>query len=330
MQFVDVPFTLTDFWRYNSKYSILGDHRVQISWNYELCIFAVTFLDMHETRDSVHVQSPQWSFGDRCPVCSWCPAQVHCSPPGLSCTLSGSGRGSGGQLLGLPASSGAAWSGPQRSSWLGPPLASYGSGFHNLEDVNKEWVLEVFCILIKDQQWFHYELSGIMVTLGHEEGDSESTLCNSLSECRQAGSIEWKRAADQNIQHNTKALCRKQWASAVCPNVNAYSLNQANFIFPRLPKCPAEDPHTLSLQTLQGQHKAGCHTTLTEALLHCRSFQIRNLQEMDTQWLCCSNMFVFSAFQQNGLRAMERRYSLVPYSTTEPYVICDQGVWRHS
>lgn len=231
MQFVDVSFTLTDFWRYNSKYSILGDHRVQISWNYELCIFAVTFLDMHETRDSVHVQSPQWSFGDRCPVCSWCPAQVHCSPPGLSCTLSGSGRGSGGQLLGLPASSGAAWSGPQRSSWLGPPLASYGSGFHNLEDVNKEWVLEVFCILIKDQQWFHYELSGIMVTLGHEEGDSESTLCNSLSECRQAGSIEWKRAADQNIQHNTKALCRKQWASAVCPNVNAYSLNQANFIF---------------------------------------------------------------------------------------------------
>lgn len=43
-------------------------------------------------------------------------------------------------------------------------------------------------------------------TLRHEERDSESSLCDSLSKCRKAGSIEWKRATDQNIKHNTKAL----------------------------------------------------------------------------------------------------------------------------
>lgn len=43
-------------------------------------------------------------------------------------------------------------------------------------------------------------------TLRHEERDSESTLCDSLSECRKAGSIKWKRATDQNIKHDTEAL----------------------------------------------------------------------------------------------------------------------------
>lgn len=43
-------------------------------------------------------------------------------------------------------------------------------------------------------------------TLGHEERDSESSLCDSLSESRKAGSVEWKRATDKDIQHHAKAL----------------------------------------------------------------------------------------------------------------------------
>lgn len=46
-------------------------------------------------------------------------------------------------------------------------------------------------------------------TLGHEERDSESSLCDSLSECRKAGSIKWKRAADKNIKDHTEALRSK-------------------------------------------------------------------------------------------------------------------------
>jgi len=45
-----------------------------------------------------------------------------------------------------------------------------------------------------------------MDTLGHEEGDSESSLCDSLSESRKAVSIKWKRAADENVKHHSKAL----------------------------------------------------------------------------------------------------------------------------
>lgn len=45
-----------------------------------------------------------------------------------------------------------------------------------------------------------------MDTLRHEEGDSEPSFCNSLSERRKAWSIEWKRAADENIKHHAKTL----------------------------------------------------------------------------------------------------------------------------
>lgn len=84
-----------------------------------------------------NVQAPQLSFGGRSPVCSWCSAQAHCSRPGWSYTLSGNAWGSGAQPLGLPASTGAVWSGPPWSSWSGPPPAFYGSDFHSLMEVRE-------------------------------------------------------------------------------------------------------------------------------------------------------------------------------------------------
>lgn len=45
-----------------------------------------------------------------------------------------------------------------------------------------------------------------MDTLRHKERDSESPLCDSLSEGRKAGSIKWKRATDKNIKYHTEAL----------------------------------------------------------------------------------------------------------------------------
>lgn len=69
----------------------------------------------------------------------------------------------------------------------------------------------------------------IIDTLGHEKGDSEASLSDSLSESRKAVSVKWKRATDKNIKHHTKALQRKEHymnISDIFYNVNAYSVNR--------------------------------------------------------------------------------------------------------
>lgn len=46
----------------------------------------------------------------------------------------------------------------------------------------------------------------IIVTSRHEEGNPEASFCDSLSESGEARSIEWKRAADENVKHHAEAL----------------------------------------------------------------------------------------------------------------------------
>lgn len=47
-----------------------------------------------------------------------------------------------------------------------------------------------------------------MPTLRHEEGDAEAALQHPLPQSRQVGPIEGERAADQDVQHDAKALQR--------------------------------------------------------------------------------------------------------------------------
>lgn len=134
--------------------------------------------------------------------------------------------------------------------------------------------------------------AGLTPTSRHEEGDAEPALEHPLPQRGQAGPVEGEGAADEDVQHDAKALPttrrhgQRRRGPTGCPPHRARHARRSRC----LPRCPAGGLRTPSPRTPPGPRTGGSRTTWTEALPTCRNSQIQSLKDEERNDVVMADM----------------------------------------
>lgn len=134
--------------------------------------------------------------------------------------------------------------------------------------------------------------AGLTPTSRHEEGDAEPALEHPLPQRGQAGPVEGEGAADEDVQHDAKALptTRRHGQRRRGPTGRPPCRARHARCSRCLPRCPAGGLRTPSPRTPPGPRTGGSRTTWTEALPTCRNSQIQSLKDEERNDVVMADM----------------------------------------